>query len=97
MLEKGTCKAFDKIYADDKATNDLSVNLTRLMFPYILFISLSALISGIQNTFSEYKLPAFIPVILNVAQSDVNDVRHRREMPFRRTVVRCKYTQLQVF
>ena len=37
------------------------------MFPYILFISLSALISGIQNTFSEFKLPAFIPVILNVA------------------------------
>ena len=54
-------------FQGDEATNYLSVNLTRLMFPYILFISLSALISGIQNTFSEFKLPAFIPVILNVA------------------------------
>ena len=54
-------------FQGDDATNYLSVNLTRLMFPYILFISLSALISGIQNTFSEFKLPAFIPVILNVA------------------------------
>ena len=54
-------------FQGDNATNYLSVNLTRLMFPYILFISLSALISGIQNTFSEFKLPAFIPVILNLA------------------------------
>ena len=54
-------------FQGDETTNYLSVNLTRLMFPYILFISLSALISGIQNTFSEFKLPAFIPVILNVA------------------------------
>ena len=29
-------------FQGDKTTNDLSVNLTRLNFPYILFISLSA-------------------------------------------------------
>ncbi len=54
-------------FQGDETTQNLSVNLTKLMFPYILFISISALISGIQNTFSEFKLPAFVPVLLNIA------------------------------
>ena len=46
---------------------ELTVELTRIVFPYILFISLTALAAGILNTFSRFMLPAFTPVLLNVA------------------------------
>jgi putative peptidoglycan lipid II flippase len=46
---------------------DLTVALNRLMWPYILFISLAALAAGILNSFEVYALPAFTPVLLNLA------------------------------
>jgi putative peptidoglycan lipid II flippase len=45
----------------------LTVTLTRIVFPYILFISLVSLSAGILNTYSRFMLPAFTPVLLNVA------------------------------
>ncbi len=45
----------------------LTVDLTRIVFPYILFISLVSLSGGILNTFSRFMVPAFTPVLLNVA------------------------------
>src|SRR5437899_8622 len=44
----------------------LTIALNRLMFPYIFFISLAALASGILNSFDVFALPAFTPVLLNV-------------------------------
>ncbi|MEW5768786.1 MAG: murein biosynthesis integral membrane protein MurJ [Pseudomonadota bacterium] len=45
----------------------LTVDLTRIVFPYIVFISLVSLAAGVLNTFSRFMLPAFTPVLLNVA------------------------------
>ncbi len=45
----------------------LTVELTRVVFPYILFISLTALAAGVLNTYGRFMLPAFTPVLLNVA------------------------------
>lgn len=45
----------------------LTVELTRIVFPYILFMSLVALAAGVMNTWSRFMLPAFTPVLLNVA------------------------------
>src|SRR6185503_1252655 len=45
----------------------LTVSLNRLMFPYIFFISLSAIVGGILNAFDEFVLPAFTPVLLNLS------------------------------
>ena len=45
----------------------LTVTLTRITFPYILFMSLVALAGGILNTWSRFAVPAFTPVLLNVA------------------------------
>jgi putative peptidoglycan lipid II flippase len=45
---------------------DLTVQLVRVTFPYIFFISLVALSAGILNTFSAFKTPAFTPVLLNL-------------------------------
>lgn len=48
------------------AKPDLAVDLLRITFPYILFISLSALLTGILNTFNKFAIPSFTPVLLNV-------------------------------
>lgn len=45
----------------------LTDSLNRLMFPYIFFVSLLALATGILNVRGHYFLPAFSPVLLNVS------------------------------
>ena len=45
---------------------DLAVLLTRVMFPYILLIALVAAASGILNTWRNFSVPAFTPVLLNL-------------------------------
>ena len=45
----------------------LTVTLLRIIFPYIVFISLVALAAGILNTWSRFSVPAFAPVLLNVS------------------------------
>jgi len=52
---------------DDSAVFDASVNMTRIMFPYIGFMSLVALSGGILNTWREFRVPAFTPVLLNLS------------------------------
>ena len=54
-------------FADDADKFALTVSLTRLTFPYILFMSLVALAGGILNTWSRFSVPAFTPVLLNVS------------------------------
>ncbi|RBA25434.1 murein biosynthesis integral membrane protein MurJ [Herminiimonas fonticola] len=46
---------------------DASVWMTRVMFPYIGFMSFVALSGGILNTWREFKIPAFTPVLLNLS------------------------------
>lgn len=45
----------------------LAVFLSRLMFPYIFFMSLVALCMGILNSFRHFAAPALSPVILNIS------------------------------
>jgi putative peptidoglycan lipid II flippase len=46
---------------------DNAVTMTRLMFPYIGFMSLVALAAGILNTWKRFAVPAVTPVLLNLA------------------------------
>ncbi|MET3117982.1 putative peptidoglycan lipid II flippase [Undibacterium sp. GrIS 1.8] len=54
-------------FADNPVKFNVTVMMTRIMFPYIGFMSLVALASGILNTWREFKIPAFTPVLLNVS------------------------------
>jgi putative peptidoglycan lipid II flippase len=45
----------------------LAVELLRITFPYILFISLTAFAGGILNTHSRFSVPAVTPALLNVS------------------------------
>jgi len=46
---------------------DLTVSLTRLMFPYIFFVSLVALAMGVLNSLRHFMAPALAPVLLNLS------------------------------
>lgn len=45
----------------------LASELLRITFPYIFFISLTALAGGVLNCFGRFSVAAFTPVLLNVA------------------------------
>lgn len=49
------------------ATEDAAVLMTRWMFPYIGFMSMVALASGVLNTWKRFAVPAFTPVLLNLS------------------------------
>ena len=45
----------------------LTINMLRIIFPYIFFISLVSLAGGVLNTFNRFSVPAFTPVWLNLS------------------------------
>lgn len=49
------------------AAFDVGVVMTRLMFPYILCMSFVVLAGAVLNTWREFKLPAFTPVLWNLS------------------------------
>src|SRR5436190_13334616 len=54
-------------YGDTPGKIELTVALNRVMWPYIFFISLSALAAAVLNAFGSFALPAFTPVLLNLS------------------------------
>ncbi|WP_348761764.1 murein biosynthesis integral membrane protein MurJ [uncultured Salinisphaera sp.] len=53
-------------FADNADQFELAVTLLRLTFPYLFFISLTALAGGILNTYGRFAVPAVTPVLLNI-------------------------------
>jgi len=53
-------------FAVTPAKFDLTVQLLRISSPYIFFISLVAMASGILNTYNKFWVPAFTPILLNL-------------------------------
>ncbi len=51
---------------DEPVKFALTTDLLRLTFPFLLFVSLTALAGGILNSFNKFALPALTPIILNV-------------------------------
>ena len=46
---------------------ELTAELIRIMFPYILFVSLVSLAGGVLNVYRNFAIPAFTPVLLNLS------------------------------
>src|SRR5947209_16213831 len=55
------------VFAGKNIAGGQAVELNRIIFPYLFFISLAALAMGILNCFHVFGLPAATPVFLNVA------------------------------
>ena len=53
-------------FADDPAKFALSVLLTQVTFPYLLFMSLTALQGGILNSLHQFMHAAAAPILLNI-------------------------------
>ena len=46
---------------------ELTADMIRIVFPYILFVSLVSLAGGVLNVFRKFAIPAFTPVLLNLS------------------------------
>ena len=53
-------------FTENKTKFDLAVELTRITFPFLLFICLSSFFSGILNSYNKFAAAAAAPIILNV-------------------------------
>jgi len=53
-------------FHDDPTRLEMTTLLTRMMFPYLIFISLAALAMGILNSLRAFAAPAFSPVFFNL-------------------------------
>lgn len=60
-------RVFAPGFQDDPALFELTVRLTRIVFPYIFFVALVALAMGILNSLGVFAAPALSPVMLNLA------------------------------
>lgn len=72
-------------FADTPEKFDLTVLLTRIMFPYLAAMSLVAMLSGILNSFRRYFLAAVVPVLLNIAMIGALLAAAYYEMPAEQT------------
>ncbi|QLF92979.1 murein biosynthesis integral membrane protein MurJ [Pseudomonas sp. ABC1] len=54
-------------FADEVERFELTVDLLRVTFPYILLISLSSLSGAVLNTWNRFSVPAFVPTLLNIS------------------------------
>jgi putative peptidoglycan lipid II flippase len=46
---------------------ELTADMIRIMFPYLLFVSLTSLAGGVLNVHRRFAVPAFTPVLLNLS------------------------------
>jgi putative peptidoglycan lipid II flippase len=53
-------------FGDEPGKYDMVVDLTRITFPYLLFISLTALQGGLLNAVDRFAAPAATPILLNL-------------------------------
>jgi len=53
-------------FADDSGQFELTVLLTRITFPYLLFISLVSLLAGVLNSLGRFAAAAATPILLNL-------------------------------
>src|SRR5690625_2679370 len=54
-------------FIEEPSKYELAISLLRITFPYLLFISLTALAAGILNTHKRFGVPAITPIFLNLA------------------------------
>ncbi len=53
-------------FRDDPAKFQFAIDFARLTFPYLLFVSLAAMLSGILNTLERFVAAAAAPILLNI-------------------------------
>lgn len=62
-----TVLAFSSGFADDPFKFELTTNLTRIMFPYLAFVSVVAWAMSVLNAEKRFAAPAAAPILLNLS------------------------------
>ncbi|MEK6807280.1 MAG: murein biosynthesis integral membrane protein MurJ [Pseudomonadota bacterium] len=53
-------------FSEVPGKSELGAGLLRIMFPYLMLISLTAMVAGVLNSHGRFAVPALTPVLLNV-------------------------------
>lgn len=67
LLAPWVITVFAPGFIDDAARFELAGDMLRITFPYLLLIALTALCGGVLNTYDQFAVPAFTPVLLNLS------------------------------
>ena len=67
LFAPGLVKVIAYGFGDVAGKWGLTIFMTRVMFPYLFFITLAALATGILNSFGRFFVPASTPILFNVA------------------------------
>jgi putative peptidoglycan lipid II flippase len=67
LFAPGLVKVIAYGFGDVAGKWGLTIFMTRVMFPYLLFVTLAALASGILNSFGRFFVPASTPILFNIA------------------------------
>ena len=54
-------------FAENDIKYEITVELLRLTFPYLAFISLTSLLGSVLNIYGKFAIPAFTPALLNLS------------------------------
>ena len=53
-------------FVDDAQKIELAINLTRIMFPFLMFVCLASFFSAILNSHNKFAAASAAPIILNI-------------------------------
>ena len=67
LCAPGLVKVIAHGFGDVAGKWGLTIFMTRVMFPYLFFITLAALATGILNSFGRFFVPASTPILFNIA------------------------------
>jgi len=67
LFAPGLVKVIAYGFGDVAGKWGLTIFMTRIMFPYLFFITLAALATGILNSFGRFFVPASTPILFNIA------------------------------
>jgi putative peptidoglycan lipid II flippase len=79
-------------FLEDKIKFNLAVELTRITFPFLLFVSLSSFFAGILNSNNKFAAAAAAPIILNVVliisliYSFIHELDYARQLSYGVTI-----------
>ena len=69
-------------FTENQAKFDLAVELTRITFPFLLFVSLSSFFAGILNSNNKFAAAAAAPIILNIILISSLIISHYLKLDF---------------
>ena len=79
-------------FLDDQIKFNLAVELTRITFPFLLFVSLSSFFAGVLNSNNKFAAAAAAPIILNVVLifsiilSYIHDLNYAKQLSYGVTI-----------